>query len=37
MTGVVGRSDDGLADLQNVLAFVIGSHGHLMCMSSFKE
>lgn len=37
MTGVVGRSDDGLADLWNVLAFVIGSHGRLTCTSSFKE
>ena len=37
MTGVVGRSDDGLADLWNILAFVISSHGHLTCTSSFKE
>ena len=31
MTGVVGSSGDGLADLWNILAFVIGSHGRLTC------
>jgi len=37
MTGVVGSSGDWLADLQNVTAIVIGSHGCLMCMSRFSE
>lgn len=37
MTGVVGSSGDRLADLRNVTAVVIGSHGRLTCMSRFSE
>ena len=34
MTGVVGSSGDGLADPWNILAFVIGLHGHLTCTNN---